>query len=76
MNAERKEEAIFFEELHGAYEIADFDDLVNSPQPNSSEFADKIIHTLATKNIQSIRNPKLLTLTVLVGNIFPGRFFV
>ena len=48
LNAERKEEAVLLEQLRGAQEIADFYDLVNSPQPNSPEFADETTHTLAT----------------------------
>ena len=41
MDADRKEEAAFFEELCGAQEIVDCYDLINSPQPNSSELNPK-----------------------------------
>ena len=67
MDAERKDDPDCFEELRGAQEIAYFYDMVNSPQPNSTEFTDEITLTSATKTIQSTLNPKSVTLTVSVG---------
>ena len=47
--------AVFFEALRGAQEIADFNDLVHNPYPNTSEIVDEKTDTSSTKNYSKLK---------------------
>ena len=56
LEAERREEAIYFEELCGTQKIAEFNDLVNSPTLSTSKMISEDVQGLSTTTIHSILN--------------------
>ena len=73
LEIERKDEAIFFEELCGTQEIAEFYDPVNSPPSKTTATVCEVILGSATKTIQSPLNP-IQSLTLLSKGIFSRGF--
>ena len=71
LESERAEEAFYFDELCGAQEIADFDNLINSPNTHSPDKDDKNVQNVQGSpnvSIHTTLNPiKTLTLNVSIG---------